>query len=150
MTDEIMREVHAIKDAIGAKYGKNPGELFKEIQLGEARLKASGVEVLAPPSNPVNLPNTALPARRSLTDTWVGLRHPTHQESILKMCARRRFSGNDHRIRMLARYQETALVTQLPSNPPGLQKFAYKLKLSSVRSHPLPRRKRERSLSGLA
>lgn len=50
MTDEIMMEVHAIKDAIGAKYGNNLDELFKEIQRGEARLKAAGVKVLAPPS----------------------------------------------------------------------------------------------------
>ena len=48
MTDEIMMEVHAIKDAIGAKYGNNLDALFKEIQLGEARLRAAGVKVLAP------------------------------------------------------------------------------------------------------
>jgi len=50
MTDEFMMEVHAIKDAIGAKYGNNLDALFKELQLGEARLKAAGVKVLAPPS----------------------------------------------------------------------------------------------------
>ena len=60
MTDEIMMEVHAIKDAIGAKYGNNLDALFKEIQLGEARLKAAGVQILAPPANPTDLPNTAL------------------------------------------------------------------------------------------
>ena len=64
MTDEIMMEVHAIKDAIGAKYGNNVDALFKEIQLGEARLKAAGVQVLAPPVNPVNLPNSALQRTR--------------------------------------------------------------------------------------
>jgi hypothetical protein len=64
MTDEIMREVHAIKDAIAAKYGNNLDALFKEIQLGEARLKAVGVQVLAPPVNPKNLPNTALQRTR--------------------------------------------------------------------------------------
>lgn len=64
MTDEIMMEVHAIKDAIGAKYGNNLDALFKEIQLGEARLKAAGVQVLAPPDNPTNLPNTALQRTR--------------------------------------------------------------------------------------
>jgi len=50
MTDEIMMEVHAIKDEIGVKYANNLDGLFKEIQLGEARLKAAGVQVLAPPS----------------------------------------------------------------------------------------------------
>lgn len=49
MTDEIMMEVHAIKDAIGVRNGHNLDALFKEIQLGEARLKAVGVKVLAPP-----------------------------------------------------------------------------------------------------
>ncbi|MDP2830311.1 MAG: hypothetical protein Q8O37_17120 [Sulfuricellaceae bacterium] len=64
MTDEIMMEVHAIKDAIGAKYGKNLDALFKEIQLGEAKLKAAGIQVLAPPANPTNLPITALQRTR--------------------------------------------------------------------------------------
>ena len=50
-TDEIMTEVHAIKDAIGNKYGSNLDELFKEIQIGEARLKATGIQVLDPPDN---------------------------------------------------------------------------------------------------
>ena len=64
MTDEIMMEVHAIKDAIGTKYGNNLDALFKEIQLGEARLKAAGVQVLAPPADPINLPSTALQRTR--------------------------------------------------------------------------------------
>lgn len=64
MTDEIMTEVHAIKDAIGAKYGNNLDALFKEMQLGEAKLRATGVQVLAPPVNPANLPNTALQRTR--------------------------------------------------------------------------------------
>lgn len=64
MTDEIMMEVHAIKDAIGAKYGKNLDALFKEIQLGEARLKAAGIQVLPPPVNPTDLPNTPLQRSR--------------------------------------------------------------------------------------
>ena len=64
MTDEIMMEVHAIKDSIGIKYGKNLDALFKEMQLGEAKLKAAGVQILAPPANPENLPNTALQRTR--------------------------------------------------------------------------------------
>jgi hypothetical protein len=60
MTDEIMREVHAIRDAIGAKYGNNLDALFQKIQLGEARLKAAGLQILPPPANPTILPNTAL------------------------------------------------------------------------------------------
>jgi len=64
MTDEIMKEVHDIKDALGEKYGNNLGALFEEIQLGEARLKAAGIQVLAPPVNPASLPNTALQRTR--------------------------------------------------------------------------------------
>lgn len=64
MTDEIMMEIHAIKDAIGAKYGHNLDALFNEIQLGEARLKAAGVRVLSPPVNPANPPHTALQRTR--------------------------------------------------------------------------------------
>ena len=52
MTDEIMMEIHAIKDAIGVKYGNNLDALFKEIQLGEARLKETGARVLAQCSQP--------------------------------------------------------------------------------------------------
>ncbi len=64
MTDEIMLEVHAIKDAIGVKYANNLDGLFKVIQLGEARLKAAGIKVLAPPLNSTNLPKTALQRTR--------------------------------------------------------------------------------------
>ena len=64
MNDEIMMEVHAIKDSIAAKYGNNLDALFKEIQLGEARLKAAGILVLAPPANPTNLSSTALQRTR--------------------------------------------------------------------------------------
>ena len=70
MAQEIMMEVHAIKDAIGVKHGSNLDVLFTEIQLGEARLEAAGVQVLASPVNPANLPITALQrtrfARRSI------------------------------------------------------------------------------------
>ena len=64
MTDEIMMEVHAIKDAIGAKYGNDLDALLKEIQLGEAKLKAAGIQVLDPPVHLTNLPVTALQRMR--------------------------------------------------------------------------------------
>ena len=64
MTDEIMMEVHAIKDAIGAKYGNDLNKLFDEIKRGEAKLKAAGVQVLAPPANPRELPSSALQRTR--------------------------------------------------------------------------------------
>jgi hypothetical protein len=64
MTDEIMMELHAIKDEIGAKYGSNLDALYKEIQLGEARLKEAGAQVLPPPANPASLPYSALQRMR--------------------------------------------------------------------------------------
>ncbi|EIC23146.1 hypothetical protein [Thiorhodovibrio frisius] len=64
MTDEIMMEVHAIKDAIGIKYGNDLNGLFKDIQHGEARLKAAGFEVLAPPVKCRHLPDSALQRTR--------------------------------------------------------------------------------------
>ena len=64
MTDEIMTEVHAIKDAIGLKYGNDMRALFEEIKRGEAKLKAAGVEILPPPANPKDLPNSALQRTR--------------------------------------------------------------------------------------
>ena len=64
MNDEIMAEVHATKDAIADKYRNNLSDLFNEIQLGEARLKAAGIKVLAPPANSANLPSTALQRMR--------------------------------------------------------------------------------------
>jgi len=64
MIDEIMMEVHAIKDAIGAKYGTDLDALFKEIQRGEAQLKAADIQVLEPPVDLTSLPNTALQRTR--------------------------------------------------------------------------------------
>lgn len=64
MTDEIMMEVHAIKDKIGEKYGKNLEALFDEIRLGEKKLVAKGINVVAPPVNPASLPSTALQRTR--------------------------------------------------------------------------------------
>jgi hypothetical protein len=67
MTDEIMMEVHAIKDTIGIQYGNDMDALFKEIQLGEARLRAAGVQVLAPPANPTSCLTRHCSALASLT-----------------------------------------------------------------------------------
>lgn len=64
MTDEIMSEVQAIKDAIGAKYGSDPQALFEEIKRGEARLQAAGVQVLPAPIAPGNMSSSALQRSR--------------------------------------------------------------------------------------
>lgn len=64
MNDEIITEVRAIKDAIGAKYNYDLRALFEEIKRGEAELEARGIHLISPPPNPASLPNTALQRTR--------------------------------------------------------------------------------------
>ncbi|MBL8422385.1 MAG: hypothetical protein JNK06_02600 [Candidatus Accumulibacter phosphatis] len=64
MNDEIIAEVHAIKDAIGLKYADNLGALFEELRRGEAELKAAGVLVIDPPLDPAGLTNSAFQRTR--------------------------------------------------------------------------------------
>jgi hypothetical protein len=64
MNDEIITEVRAIKDAIGAKYNYNLRALFEDIKRGEAELNARGIQLIPPPPYPANLPNTALQRTR--------------------------------------------------------------------------------------
>lgn len=63
MNDEIITEVRAIKDAIGAKFNYDLRALFEDIKRGEAELQARGINLIPPP-NPANLPNTALQRTR--------------------------------------------------------------------------------------
>ncbi len=58
MNDEIVAEVHAMKDAIGLKYADNLGALFDELRRGEAELKSAGVLVIEPPLDPAGLANS--------------------------------------------------------------------------------------------
>ena len=60
MSDEIITEVRAIKDAISAKFNYDLRALFVEIKRGEAELQAKGVHLVPPPANPANLPYSAL------------------------------------------------------------------------------------------
>lgn len=64
MTDEIMREVHAVKDAIGARYGHDIKALLEAIKRGEEQLRASGATLVAPPANPAERPASALQRHR--------------------------------------------------------------------------------------
>lgn len=64
MSDEIITEVHAIKDAIGAKFNYDLRALFQDIKRGEAELQAKGIQLIAPPSNLTSLPNSALQRTR--------------------------------------------------------------------------------------
>jgi hypothetical protein len=60
MNDEIIKEVRAIKDEIGAKFNYDLRALFEEIKRGEAELQAKGVSLIPPPADPTSLPNSAL------------------------------------------------------------------------------------------
>jgi len=64
MSDEIIAEVRAIKDAIGAEFNCDLRALFDEIKQGESELQAKGIRLVAPPLDPVNLPTTALQRTR--------------------------------------------------------------------------------------
>ncbi|MSR80918.1 MAG: hypothetical protein EXS11_09365 [Gemmataceae bacterium] len=60
MSDEILTEVWAIKDAIAAQYQNNLQALFEDIKRGEAELKAKGYSLILPPPNPADKPISAL------------------------------------------------------------------------------------------
>lgn len=64
MTDEIITEVRAIKEAIGAQYHYDLRLLFEDIKRGERDLEAKGVHIVPPPTDLVNLPSSALQRMR--------------------------------------------------------------------------------------
>lgn len=64
MNDEIITEVRALKDAIGAKYHYDLRAMFKDIKRGESDLHAKGIPIIFPPCNPAGMPNTALQRTR--------------------------------------------------------------------------------------
>lgn len=66
MFDEIIAEIHAIKDALNARYANAPDRLFEDIQRGEAELRAAGVEILPPPPDVAALPVSVLRRTRFL------------------------------------------------------------------------------------
>ena len=67
MNDEILAEVRAIKDDIGAKFNYDLRALFEEIKSGEAELQAKGFRLIPPPADPADLPSTALQRNRFKT-----------------------------------------------------------------------------------
>jgi len=71
MSDEIIAEVRAIKDSIGAKFNYDLRALFQEIKRGEAELQAKGFHLITPPTDPASLPNTALQRGRFKTGRHV-------------------------------------------------------------------------------
>ena len=64
MNDEIIAEVRAIKDAIGAKFNYDLRALFEEILRNQAELQAKGIKLVPPPTSPASLSHTALQRTR--------------------------------------------------------------------------------------
>ncbi|CAK8720292.1 hypothetical protein KKHLCK_09475 [Candidatus Electrothrix laxa] len=50
MSDEIITEVRAVKDALAAQHNYDLRSLFAVIKQGEAELEAAGVRVIPPPA----------------------------------------------------------------------------------------------------
>ena len=63
MMDEIMADVHAIKDSFGVLYANDPSSFFEGIRVGEARLSAEGAEIHPPPPRTADLPVARLQRR---------------------------------------------------------------------------------------
>ena len=64
MDDEIITEVRAIKDAIGARFGYDVRAIFEEIKRGEAEMARRGVRFIPPPEHPEDRPATAFQRTR--------------------------------------------------------------------------------------
>ena len=64
MTDEIIAEVHAIKDALSKQFKGDARAIFEEIKKGEDDLRARGFEFVSPPESPAELPNSAFQRNR--------------------------------------------------------------------------------------
>ena len=60
MSDEIIDEVRAIKEAIGAKFNYDLRALFVEIKRGEAECQAKGMNLVPPSTNAASLSSSAL------------------------------------------------------------------------------------------
>ncbi len=66
MSDEIIAEVRAVKDALAAQHNYDLRSLFAAIKEGEAELEAAGVRVLPPPAGPAALTGTVLQRSRAV------------------------------------------------------------------------------------
>lgn len=64
MSDEIIAEVRAVKDALAAQHNYDLRSLFAAIKKEEAELAAAGVRVIPPPPLVASQPTTALQRTR--------------------------------------------------------------------------------------
>lgn len=60
MNDEIIKELHEVKDNLAAEFNYDLRLMFADIKRGEAELIAAGFNLTTPPINPDKLPETAL------------------------------------------------------------------------------------------
>ncbi len=64
MNDEIMQEVHAIKDALAKKYGHDLNALLVNLTENEAKLASAGFRIVPAPVSGVQLAGSALQRSR--------------------------------------------------------------------------------------
>lgn len=64
MTDEILAEVHAIKDALSKRFDGDIHAIYADIKKGEEELRANGFKFVAPPINPAAMAGTAFRRNR--------------------------------------------------------------------------------------
>ena len=64
MNDEIIAEVHAIKDALSKRFEGDVQAIFEEMKKGEEELRACGFKFVSPPENPDGLPISAFQRNR--------------------------------------------------------------------------------------
>ncbi|MDD2775630.1 MAG: hypothetical protein PHU06_06720 [Gallionella sp.] len=64
MNDEIMHEVHAIKDGLAKKYGNDLKALLASLTANEAKLATAGFEIIAAPAMGAFLASSTLQRTR--------------------------------------------------------------------------------------
>jgi hypothetical protein len=64
MNDEIIQELHAVKDALAAKFNADLRLIFADIKRGEKELQAAGFVLAQPPANLPDPAGTALQRSR--------------------------------------------------------------------------------------
>ena len=64
MNDEIITEVHAIKDDLSKRFKGDVQAILEDIKKGEEELRACGFKFVSPPENPAGLPNSAFQRNR--------------------------------------------------------------------------------------
>lgn len=64
MTDEILAEVHTIKNALSKRFERGVHAIFVDIKKGEDELRAQGFRFVLPPVHPAAMAGTAFQRNR--------------------------------------------------------------------------------------